>query len=106
MKCAKSEVFPTDVIPHLQGLPAPRNSVNISAPGNGFVAPQQPVQGQVSPRAEAKMTLFHWQIEREERKLGGISPELLNIQDRDGDTYVLTQRVVDLDQEKVPSKVI
>uniref|UniRef100_A0A3Q3WR07 Uncharacterized protein n=1 Tax=Mola mola TaxID=94237 RepID=A0A3Q3WR07_MOLML len=60
--------------------------VNISAPGNGFVAPQQPVQGHVSPRAEAKMTLFHWQIEREEWRLGGISPELLNIQDRDGDT--------------------
>ncbi|XP_034406686.1 NF-kappa-B inhibitor zeta [Cyclopterus lumpus] len=34
------------------------------------------------------MTLFHWQIQRELQRLDGVSPEMLNTQDVDGDTFL------------------
>lgn len=35
---------------------------------------------------EANGTLFQWQIQQEERRMGGVPPELLNTADGDGDT--------------------
>ncbi len=90
--------------PHLLGPPAPVNS-NVTnyfppaAPENGHVAPQQmqhaALQGQVAPTAEVKITLFHWQIQQETQRVGGLSPEMLNMQDADGDTYVSMKEVSD-----------
>lgn len=38
--------------------------------------------------AEAPPTLFDWQIRQEEHRFGGLSDDVLNSQDEDGDTYV------------------
>ncbi|XP_049609755.1 NF-kappa-B inhibitor zeta isoform X2 [Syngnathus scovelli] len=38
------------------------------------------------PPQEYQLTLFQWQIQQEARKYEGVSPELLNMQDGDGDT--------------------
>ena len=111
-KFAKSEAFSSDLSPlHLLGLPAPVNSyiTNPFAPENGHVvAPQQmqhpPLQEQASPMAEGKITLFHWQIQQETQKVGELSPERLNMQDADGDTYVLTKKVINLEQLKIMDK--
>lgn len=35
---------------------------------------------------EASATLFQWQIQQEERRVGGVPSELLNTVDGDGDT--------------------
>ncbi|KAG7480329.1 NF-kappa-B inhibitor zeta-like [Solea senegalensis] len=43
-------------------------------------------QEQVAPTAEAGMSLFHWQIQVEAQRVGEVSPEVLNMQDPDGDT--------------------
>lgn len=45
------------------------------------------------PTAEVKLTLFHWQIQRETQRMEGVSQEKLNMQDGDGDTYVLKYKV-------------
>ncbi|XP_039649752.1 NF-kappa-B inhibitor zeta-like [Perca fluviatilis] len=95
-KCTKFEAFPNDLSPHLLG---PSGSVNSNItynvphapPENGHIAPQEhlqnpPLQGQVAPTAEVKMTLFHWQVQREAQRIERVSPELLNMQDADGDT--------------------
>lgn len=61
-------------------------------PENTLVSPQlvlQPaLQVLVAPAVEAKMSLFSWQIQQEATSVEGVSPELLNMQDEDGDTYV------------------
>ncbi|XP_044043940.1 NF-kappa-B inhibitor zeta [Siniperca chuatsi] len=97
LKSAKTEDFANDISPHLLGPPAPVNSnitINFAPtfPENGHINPQQmqdpALQGQVAPTAEVKMTLFHWQIQQEAQKVGGVSPELLNMQDVDGDTFL------------------
>nr|XP_020476180.1 NF-kappa-B inhibitor zeta-like [Monopterus albus] len=44
--------------------------------------------GPMAPTAEVKMTLFHWQIQQEAQRVEGVSPELLNMQDADGDTFL------------------
>lgn len=74
--------------PHLLGRPAPPNShlahrLCTSGPENG---PHQ----HPAPHAQTapEFTLFHWQIQREMQKVGGLSPELLVMQDADDDTYV------------------
>ncbi|XP_031147662.1 NF-kappa-B inhibitor zeta isoform X1 [Sander lucioperca] len=94
-KCAKSEAFPSDLSPHLLGHSGPVNSnitnVPHASPENGHIAPQEhlqnlPLQGQLAPTAEVKMTLFHWQVQREAQRIERVSPELLNMQDADGDT--------------------
>lgn len=101
-KCAKSEAFPSDLSPHLFGHSGPVNSnitnVPHASPENGHIAPQEhlqnlPLQGQLAPTAEVKMTLFHWQVQREAQRIERVSPELLNMQDADGDTYVLMKKV-------------
>lgn len=38
------------------------------------------------PAPECKLSLFQWQIELESRRYEGVAPELLNLQDGDGDT--------------------
>lgn len=93
-KIAKSEAFSPDISPHLFEPPTQVNSnmMNEYAPENGHITRQQvqcpALQEQVSPTSEVNMTLFHWQIQQETRRVGGMSPELLNAQDGDGDTYV------------------
>ncbi|XP_070711883.1 NF-kappa-B inhibitor zeta isoform X2 [Pempheris klunzingeri] len=46
------------------------------------------LRGQVAPTPGVKVTLFHWQIQQEVKRLGGVSPELLSAQDGDGDTFL------------------
>ncbi|KAM9334143.1 NF-kappa-B inhibitor zeta [Symphorus nematophorus] len=95
-KSAKVEVLSSDMSPfRLLGPPVPENSstMNPFAPENGhIITPQQmqypALQGQVSPTTEGKVTLFHWQIQQEAQKVGGVSPEMLNMQDADGDTFL------------------
>ncbi|XP_076579857.1 NF-kappa-B inhibitor zeta-like isoform X2 [Chaetodon auriga] len=90
-KYAKSEAPSNDTSPHLSGRPAAANSnmTNERVPEKGHTTPQRPaLQGPASAAAEAKVTLFHWQIQQEARRLRGISPELLNMQDEDGDTFL------------------
>lgn len=76
--------------------------MNECAPENGHSNLQQmqhpALQGQESPTAKAKVTLFHWQIQQEAQRVGGVSPELLNMQDADGDTYVSMRTVINSDQ--------
>lgn len=85
--------------------PAPVNShitnyFPLAAPENGHVTPQQmqrpAPQGQVAPTADVKITLFHWQIQQEAQRVGGVSLEMLNMQDADGDTYVSMEIYLDL----------
>ncbi|XP_074521088.1 NF-kappa-B inhibitor zeta [Halichoeres trimaculatus] len=59
-----------------------------AAPESGPVLHQvqhPPVQG---AGAEVRMSLFQWQIQQEAQRVGGLSPELLNMQDSDGDTFL------------------
>lgn len=60
---------------HLSGdvLPLPRLDLL------GHETPQQ-------QSAEANATLFQWQIQQEEQRVGGVPLELLNTADGDGDT--------------------
>lgn len=55
------DVLPLDLLGHKNPLP-----------------PQQ--------STEANATLFQWQIQQEERRMGGVPSELLNTADEDGDT--------------------
>ncbi|XP_073318535.1 NF-kappa-B inhibitor zeta-like [Pagrus major] len=93
-KRAKSEAISPDISPHLLEPPAQvySNMTNEYAPENGHITPQQmqhpALQEQVSPTSEVKATLFHWQIQKETRRVGGLSPELLSTQDGDGDTFL------------------
>lgn len=64
-------------------------------PENAVMAPQevqQPVQlpppEPEVPVSDGKMTLFHWQIQKEARKAEGLTPEQLCMQDSDGDTFL------------------
>lgn len=90
-KYSKSEAFPRYTSPCLPGPPAPACSFP-SALGNPLVPLQPglyPLQpGQVPLPARVRLTLFHWQIKQEEQRIRGVCPELLNMQDMDGDTYV------------------
>lgn len=106
-KSAKSEAFAGDTSPHLLDPPAPANPhitnhFPPASPENAHIAPAQTqhpaLQGQVAPTAGAKMSLFHWQIHQETQRVGDVSPELLNMQDADGDTYVLMKKVLNLNQ--------
>lgn len=78
--------------------------MNEYAPENGHITRQQvqcpALQEQVSPTSEVNMTLFHWQIQQATRRVGGMSPELLNAQDGDGDTYVYMEWILYLDQQE------
>ncbi|GAA6227597.1 NF-kappa-B inhibitor zeta-like [Lates japonicus] len=96
-KSAKLEIF--DLSPHMldfQATVTPHTPTYFSpvSPENGHITPQQQMQnppalqGQVAPAAETKMTLFHWQIQQEAKRLEGVSPEQLNLQDADGDTFL------------------
>ncbi|TNN56036.1 NF-kappa-B inhibitor zeta [Liparis tanakae] len=63
------------------------------APVNSHVAARLPGHAnaqrrRVAPTAEPAPTLFHWQIQRELRRLDGVAPETLYMQDADGDTCV------------------
>lgn len=90
-----------DVSPPMLSPPALVNQ-NVAAnftpavPDNTYMTPphihhpfQRPaLQGQDVPPPEFKMTLFHWQIQQEAKKVEGLSADHLNMQDSDGDTYV------------------
>ncbi|XP_037332655.2 NF-kappa-B inhibitor zeta [Pungitius pungitius] len=74
--------------PALLGRPAPANSHftnHLFAPGPESAAHQHP-----APCAQAapEFTLFDWQIQREMQRVGGVSPELLAMQDADKDTFL------------------
>ncbi|XP_034533621.1 NF-kappa-B inhibitor zeta [Notolabrus celidotus] len=95
LKIAKSEAFGNDMSPHPLVPPAPLDSPVInnfpqSAPDPFLLQQAQhpPLQGAVAPTAEVMMSLFQWQIQQEARRVGGVSPELLNMQDSDGDTFL------------------
>ncbi|KAM9327764.1 NF-kappa-B inhibitor zeta-like isoform 1-T4 [Pholidichthys leucotaenia] len=67
--------------------PAPENPYNLPQQmphPTGFPNPQE----QKAATAEVMMTLFQWQIQQEVRKVEGVSPELLVMQDTDGDTFL------------------
>ncbi|XP_068165286.1 NF-kappa-B inhibitor zeta isoform X2 [Antennarius striatus] len=87
-KSSKLEVYPIYTSPPLL---EPVYYVECP-PGNGH-GPSPPgqnaaMQGQASPTAEIQLTLFHWQTQQEEQKVGGVSLEQLNMQDADGDTFL------------------
>ncbi|CAJ1086779.1 NF-kappa-B inhibitor zeta [Xyrichtys novacula] len=89
-KFPKSDTFASDTSPPPPGPPVPLNSTVISnfssiAPGNG---PIHPLQGQTTLTDAVKISLFHWQIQKEAQRVGEVSPELLNVQDSDGDTML------------------
>lgn len=64
--------------------PAPVNShVTGHLPGHANAQRRH-----VAPTAEPAPTLFHWQIQRELRRLDGVAPETLYMQDADGDTFL------------------
>lgn len=87
----KLDLSPVDNLEHIlqsaqydafPALPSPNsNHMNQYAP-ESLITPQHPA----SPSAEVKLTLFHWQIQQEERRVAGLPPELLITQDEDGDT--------------------
>uniref|UniRef100_A0A4W6DNB2 Uncharacterized protein n=1 Tax=Lates calcarifer TaxID=8187 RepID=A0A4W6DNB2_LATCA len=96
-KSAKLDTF--DLSPHMLGFqatvaPHTPTYFPLVSPENGHITAQQQMQnppalqGQVAPAAEIKMTLFHWQIQQEAKRLEGVSPEQLNLQDTDGDTFL------------------
>ncbi|KAM6893251.1 NF-kappa-B inhibitor zeta isoform 2-T2 [Lycodopsis pacificus] len=66
------------------------NHLFTASAGSAPVTPQQlqrpALQRQAAPSAEADVSVFHWQIQRELQRVGGVPPELLNTQDVDGDT--------------------
>ncbi|XP_069020344.1 NF-kappa-B inhibitor zeta [Embiotoca jacksoni] len=75
-KYAKYEASGSDTSPPLFGPPAlgnPNTNLQFSP---------------VVPTAGVRTTLFHWQIQQEFQKVGGLSLELLNMQDADGDTFL------------------
>uniref|UniRef100_A0A673BS33 Uncharacterized protein n=1 Tax=Sphaeramia orbicularis TaxID=375764 RepID=A0A673BS33_9TELE len=98
LKYTRSEAFPNDS--SLQPLTTPLavnpnipDYVLNAAPGNSLFTSQQLqypslLQGQAAPTVEVKMTLFNWQIQQEAMKMEGVSPEQLNMQDADGDTFL------------------
>lgn len=53
-----------------------------------------PLQEPMALTSEFKMTLFQWQIQHEAQKVEGISPEIMQMQDADGDTYVFIKKVI------------
>ncbi|KAF3688461.1 NF-kappa-B inhibitor zeta I-kappa-B-zeta [Channa argus] len=93
-KC-KHPKLETFVSPYLIGTPTPVNP-NVTpeftppAVQNGNTSPQQlqHLHGQMVPTAEVKMTLFHWQVQQEAQRIQGVSLDLLNMQDADGDTFL------------------
>ncbi|XP_059183930.1 NF-kappa-B inhibitor zeta-like [Centropristis striata] len=98
-KSPKSETFSSDLSPHLLEPAGPvhydvfTSDFLFASHENGHIPQQQQpqrlaLQGQMAPTGEVKMTLFHWQIQREMQKIGGVSPEVLAMQDADGDTYL------------------
>ncbi|XP_041835118.1 NF-kappa-B inhibitor zeta [Melanotaenia boesemani] len=98
LKRAKTEDFAPEMSPHLSNLPAPghpNTPAGFSSAAENMVLQQiqdmlqqPPLQQQNSPTSEVKMTLFHWQIQQEVQNVGGLSAELLNKQDSDGDTFL------------------
>ncbi|XP_072233592.1 NF-kappa-B inhibitor zeta [Leuresthes tenuis] len=97
----KSPKIEVDSNPHLPSPPAPVNANTCpgfppATPENTPTTPQQmqhpmqcaAVQAQDAPTAQVKITLFHWQIQQEARRVERLSAELLNTQDSDGDTFL------------------
>ncbi|XP_063733500.1 NF-kappa-B inhibitor zeta isoform X2 [Eleginops maclovinus] len=83
-KTTKSEEF-AFVSPQLFGPPGqPKASYEYAE--NGITSPPQ--LQHPTPDAGGKLTLFHWQIQQQAQRVGGVSPELLSKQDADGDTFL------------------
>ncbi|XP_034007098.1 NF-kappa-B inhibitor zeta-like isoform X1 [Trematomus bernacchii] len=85
LKTVKSEAIDVDVSPQLFGPPGYPHISN-GFPENGHNSPQQ--LQHPTPADGGKLTLFHWQIQQQAQRLGGVSPELLSMQDADGDTVL------------------
>ncbi|XP_008323348.1 NF-kappa-B inhibitor zeta isoform X2 [Cynoglossus semilaevis] len=84
---ARAETVISHSSPHTQ-----RNLAHFLPPVV-HIFPKQPPQyldfQQKTPLStEARMSLFHWQIQAEAQRIEEISPELLNMHDSDGDTYL------------------
>ncbi|KAK2857001.1 hypothetical protein Q5P01_005736 [Channa striata] len=94
-KHRKSETFASDVSPYLSGTPT-LDQPNVgpdfppAAVENGNIFPQQlqHLHCRVTPAAEVKMTLFQWQVQQEVQRIQDVPPDLLNMQDADGDTFL------------------
>ncbi|XP_042261048.1 NF-kappa-B inhibitor zeta [Thunnus maccoyii] len=96
-KCKSPKFEASDTTFHVLSPPALVNP-NITthfppaAPENCHITPQHmqhaALQGQMAPTGEVKMTLFQWQIQQEAQRVEGLSPELMNMQDADGDTFL------------------
>ncbi|XP_071774303.2 NF-kappa-B inhibitor zeta [Centroberyx gerrardi] len=73
---------------HLLSTPAPVNpsipNQFLPGPENGHVTPQ--LVQHPAPITDGKMTFFHWQILQEANRMEGVHPEVLSLQDEDGDT--------------------
>ncbi|XP_028987679.1 NF-kappa-B inhibitor zeta [Betta splendens] len=76
------DTSPAPVTPEVVDFP-PLTSVP-----NGHITPPQMQHHQhlQAPAAEIKMTLFQWQVQQEAQKFECVSPEMLQMQDADGDT--------------------
>ncbi|KAK5619258.1 hypothetical protein CRENBAI_018108 [Crenichthys baileyi] len=98
LKSAKYEPVITDLSPQMATSPthvnqSPIANVIPALPENAAMALQDMQQlVQLSPQEQkvsnSKMTLFHWQIQQESRKVEGLSAEQLSMQDSDGDTFL------------------
>uniref|UniRef100_A0A665X492 Nuclear factor of kappa light polypeptide gene enhancer in B-cells inhibitor, zeta n=2 Tax=Echeneis naucrates TaxID=173247 RepID=A0A665X492_ECHNA len=96
VKCAEMELFASEMSPHRFGQAPMKPDTPVhfppTAPETGHITQQhiQPpaLHGQVALSTGVTMSLFHWQIQQEMQRMAGVSPELLNMQDGDGDTYV------------------
>uniref|UniRef100_A0A667XSD8 Uncharacterized protein n=1 Tax=Myripristis murdjan TaxID=586833 RepID=A0A667XSD8_9TELE len=63
----------------------------LPSPENGHVTPeyiQTPALQRDAPNVNGKLTFFHWQINQEANRMAGTDPEVLNMQDEDGDTIL------------------
>ncbi|MEQ2310838.1 hypothetical protein AMECASPLE_013412 [Ameca splendens] len=100
LKFGKYEPVITDLSPQMATSPthvnqSPIANVIPALPENAAMTLQDMQQlVQLSPQEQkvsvsnGKMTLFHWQIQQESRKVEGLSVEQLCMQDSDGDTFL------------------
>ncbi|KAF6722225.1 NF-kappa-B inhibitor zeta [Oryzias melastigma] len=80
----KCDVFPNISSPQMACLTPPMTP----NPAEQYpVSPPETVYSPPTPE-KAPMTLFHWQIQQEAKRLEMMPPELVNRQDPDGDTYL------------------
>uniref|UniRef100_A0A3P9JRB4 Nuclear factor of kappa light polypeptide gene enhancer in B-cells inhibitor, zeta n=1 Tax=Oryzias latipes TaxID=8090 RepID=A0A3P9JRB4_ORYLA len=78
------EFFPNQASPQLT-CPTPPATPN---PAEHYPVTPPDTAYSPAPCAKVKMTLFHWQIQQEAKKVEGMTTEQVNMQDSDGDTFL------------------